>query len=123
MVVQLPFFIALYWVLIESISLRQAPFYGWIHDLSAKDPYYILPLVMGASMVIQQLMTANPAQDASQRRIMMLMPVFFTFIFLNFPAGLVLYMITNNGLSVSQQMWSKRSLNASKKKAIRLKAD
>lgn len=104
--VQVPFFIALYWVLMESVQLRHAPFMGWIHDLSAKDPYYILPVVMGLSMLLQQRMT--PTTDPKQAQIMMVLPVVFTFMFSQFPAGLVLYWVTNNALSILQQWWVTR---------------
>ncbi len=104
MLVQIPFFIALYWVLVESVQLRQAPFFFWIQDLSIKDPYYILPLIMGASMFIQQKLNPPPP-DPTQAKIFMLLPIVFTVIFLNFPAGLVLYWITNNTLSILQQWY------------------
>lgn len=107
MLVQLPFFIALYWMLIESIELRQAPFFFWIHDLSAKDPMYILPILMGASMLAQQLFTDSKGQDPSQRQMMLMIPIVFTVVFMNFPSGLVLYMLTNNLLSMAQQSWVK----------------
>ncbi len=100
--VQMPFFLSLYWMLMESVELRQAPFMFWIADLSIQDPFYVLPLIMGATMFIQQKL--NPAQmDPTQQRVMMLMPVIFTFMFLWFPAGLVLYWVVNNILSISQQ--------------------
>lgn len=100
--VQMPVFIALYWVLLESVELRQAPFFFWIQDLSIKDPYFILPLLMGASMFVQ--MKLNPAPpDPVQARVMQLMPVIFTVFFLWFPAGLVLYWLVNNLLSIAQQ--------------------
>lgn len=100
--VQMPFFLALYWMLLESVELRQAPFMLWIVDLSIKDPYFILPLIMGGTMLIQQRL--NPAQmDPTQQRMMMLMPIIFTFMFLWFPAGLVLYWVVNNLLSIAQQ--------------------
>lgn len=100
--VQMPFFLSLYWMLMESVELRQAPFMFWIADLSIQDPFYVLPLIMGATMFIQQRL--NPAQmDPTQQRVMMLMPVVFTFMFLWFPAGLVLYWVVNNILSISQQ--------------------
>lgn len=105
--VQIPVFIALYWVLIESVELRHAPFMLWIQDLSAKDPYYVLPLIMGASMFIQQKLSPPPA-DPTQAKVLMLMPIFFTAIFMNFPAGLVLYWVVNNILSISQQAWIMR---------------
>ena len=107
MLVQLPFFIALYWMLIESVELRQAPFFGWIHDLSVKDPLYVLPVVMGASMLAQQLLSGQTNQDSSQKQMMMVVPFVCTFIFINFPAGLVLYMLTNNLLSMAQQSFVK----------------
>ena len=100
--VQMPVFIALYWVLMESVELRQAPFYGWIHDLSVMDPYFILPLIMGASMFFQQRLNPPPP-DPMQAKIMQWMPVVFTFFFLWFPAGLVLYWVSNNLLSITQQ--------------------
>ena len=104
MLVQIPFFIALYWVLMESVQLRHAPFFFWIHDLSVKDPFYVLPVLMGISMLVQQKISPAP-QDPQQAKIMMIMPLVFTFMFLRFPAGLVLYWLTNNILSVTQQWW------------------
>src|SRR5699024_1927907 len=107
--VQMPVFISLYYVLLESVELRQAPFFGWIVDLSVMDPYFILPLLMGASMFIQ--MRLNPApQDPTQAQIMKWMPVAFTIFFLWFPAGLVLYWLTNNLLSIAQQWIITRSI-------------
>lgn len=104
MVVQIPVFIALYWVLLDSVALRDAPFILWIHNLAAPDPYFVLPILMGISMVLQQML--NPAMtDPMQRKIMMFMPVIFTVFFLFFPAGLVLYWVTNNVLSILQQWW------------------
>ncbi len=100
--VQMPVFIALYWVLMESVELRQAPFFGWIDDLSVMDPYLVLPLLMGASMWFQQKL-APPPPDPMQAKIMQWMPIIFTFFFLWFPAGLVLYWVTNNILSIAQQ--------------------
>ena len=102
MVVQMPVFISLYWVLMESIELRHAPFILWIHDLSAMDPYFVLPLVMGISMFIQQRLNPPPP-DPMQAKIMQWMPIVFTFFFLFFPAGLVLYWVVNNTLSIIQQ--------------------
>jgi YidC/Oxa1 family membrane protein insertase len=100
--VQMPVFIALYWVLLESVQLRHAPFMLWIHDLSVMDPYFILPILMGASMFIQ--MQLNPAPpDPMQAKIMKIMPIMMTVFFLWFPAGLVLYWLVNNVLSISQQ--------------------
>jgi YidC/Oxa1 family membrane protein insertase len=100
--VQMPVFIALYWVLMESVELRQAPFILWINDLSVKDPYFILPLLMGVSMYIQTSLNPTPP-DPMQAKIMKYMPVAFTFFFLWFPAGLVLYWVINNILSIAQQ--------------------
>ena len=100
--VQMPVFIALYWVLMESVELRQAPFFLWIEDLSIKDPLFILPLLMGASMFIQMRLNPTPP-DPMQARVMQLMPVIFTVFFLWFPAGLVLYWVVNNVLSIAQQ--------------------
>jgi YidC/Oxa1 family membrane protein insertase len=109
MVLQIPIFFALYKVLYVSIELRQAPFFLWITDLSAKDPYYILPILMGASMVIQQKMTPTVG-DPTQAKIMLLMPVFFTFLFLNFPVGLVIYWLVNNLLTIGQQYLLQRNV-------------
>ncbi len=102
--VQIPVFIALYWVLMESVELRQAPFIGWIQDLSARDPYFILPVLMGLSMFVQQRLNPAPP-DPMQAKIMMFLPVVFTFMFLGFPSGLVLYWLVNNCLSILQQWW------------------
>ena len=103
-VVQIPVFIALYWVLVESVELRQAPWMFWIQDLSAQDPYYVLPLIMGVTMFLQQQLSPTPP-DPIQAKIMMAMPVFFTAMFLFFPSGLVLYWVVNNTLSISQQWY------------------
>ncbi|HEY9035831.1 MAG TPA: membrane protein insertase YidC [Pseudomonadales bacterium] len=100
--IQMPVFIALYWVLLESVELRHAPFIGYIHDLSAMDPYFIMPLIMGASMFFQQKLNPPPP-DPMQAKIMQWMPVVFTVFFLWFPAGLVLYWVVNNLLSITQQ--------------------
>ena len=100
--IQMPVFIALYWVLLESVGLRHAPFLGWIQDLSIKDPLFILPLIMGATMFIQQKLNPTPP-DPMQAKVMAFMPVMFTVLFLWFPAGLVLYWVTNNILSIIQQ--------------------
>lgn len=109
--IQIPVFIALYWVLVESVQLRQAPFILWIHDLSQHDPYYVLPILMGISMFIQQRLNPPPP-DPMQAKIMMLMPVIFTVLFANFPAGLMLYWFVNNTLSFLQQWYIMRSVNA-----------
>jgi YidC/Oxa1 family membrane protein insertase len=100
--VQIPVFISLYWVLLESVSLRQAPFILWIHDLSLHDPYFVLPLLMGITMFAQQKLNPAPP-DPMQARIMMALPFVFTFLFLFFPSGLVLYWFINNLLSIAQQ--------------------
>jgi YidC/Oxa1 family membrane protein insertase len=109
MVLQIPVFFALYKVLLISIELRGAPFMLWITDLSAKDPYYILPVIMGVTMVIQQKMTPT-SMDPKQAKIMMFMPIIFTFMFLNFASGLVLYWMVNNLLSIVQQFFVNRKL-------------
>ncbi len=106
---QIPVFFALYKVLMIAIELRAAPFMLWITDLSAKDPYYILPIVMGITMVIQQKMTPT-SMDPTQNKIMMFLPVIFTFMFLNFASGLVLYWLVNNVLSIAQQFYVNRKL-------------
>jgi YidC/Oxa1 family membrane protein insertase len=100
--IQMPVFISLYWVLMESVELRHAPFALWITDLSVMDPYFIFPLVMGATMFIQQQLNPTPP-DPMQAKIMKWMPVAFTFMFLWFPVGLVIYWVTNNTLSIIQQ--------------------
>jgi len=100
--VQIPVFIALYWMLLESVELRQAPFMFWIHDLAVKDPYYVLPIIMGLTMVAQQKLNPPPP-DPTQAKIMMMLPIVFTFMFLWFPAGLVLYWTVGNILSIAQQ--------------------
>ncbi len=100
--IQIPVFIALYWVLVESIEIRHAPFFGWIHDLSSADPYFILPIAMGVSMYIQQKLNPAPT-DPTQQKIFMFLPFIFTALFATFPSGLVLYWLTNNVLSIAQQ--------------------
>lgn len=105
LLLQMPVFIALYWVLYESVELRQQPFFGWIHDLAAMDPFFVLPILMGASMYFQQ--TLNPPMpDPMQARVMKMMPIVFTGLFLFFPAGLVLYWLVNNLLSMAQQWYT-----------------
>lgn len=111
--IQIPVFIALYWVLVESVQLRQAPFILWIHDLSQHDPYYVLPVLMGISMFIQQRLNPPPP-DPMQAKIMMLMPVVFTVMFANFPAGLMLYWFVNNTLSFLQQWFVMRRMEIKK---------
>ncbi len=103
MLLQLPVFIGLYNLLASSIELRQSPLFLWINDLSLKDPYYVLPIIMGISMLLQQKMSPTTV-DPTQAKIMLIMPVIFTFFFLNFPSGLVLYWLVNNLLTVGQQV-------------------
>lgn len=110
-IVQIPVFIALYWVLLESVELRQSPFVLWIHDLSARDPYYILPIIMGVTMFVQQKLNPPPP-DPVQAKMMNFLPIFFTFIFISFPAGLVLYWIVNNTLSILQQWYIMRGVES-----------
>ena len=100
--VQMPIFIALYWTLMESVELRQAEFMFWLDDLSQMDPYFVLPLIMGATMFFQQKLNPAPA-DPMQAKVMQIMPIMFTFFFLFFPSGLVLYWVVNNLLSIIQQ--------------------
>lgn len=115
MLIQIPVFIALYYVLIESVELRQAPFIFWIHDLSVKDPYFILPVIMGLSMLLQQKISPPPP-DPAQAKMMMFLPVVFTVFFATFPAGLVLYWITNNCASILQQWYVMKTYKAKKAK-------
>ncbi len=114
--VQMPVFLALYWVLLESVEMRQAPWMLWITDLSIKDPFFILPIIMGATMFIQQRLNPTPP-DPMQAKVMKMMPIIFTFFFLWFPAGLVLYWVVNNCLSISQQWYITRRIEAATKKA------
>ncbi len=111
--VQIPIFIALYWVLLESVELRQAPFFGWIQDLSSPDPYFVLPLINGIAMIATQRMTPSPGMDPMQRKMMNALPVVFSILFAFFPAGLVLYWATNAVISLAQQWFiTKRIENA-----------
>ncbi len=112
--VQVPVFIALYWVLLGSVEMRQAPFMLWIQDLSATDPYYVLPVVMGISMLIQTKLNPTPP-DPIQAKVMMIMPVAFSVFFFFFPAGLVLYWLVNNVLSIAQQWNINRTMDGSHK--------
>ena len=100
--IQMPFFLAFYWVLLESVEMRQAPFALWITDLSTRDPYFILPLIMGVAMFTQQKLNPAPA-DPVQAKVMQVMPIMFTVFFAFFPSGLVLYWVTNTLLSIAQQ--------------------
>ena len=104
MLLQIPVFIGLYHALFFSIELRGAPFVGWIDDLSVADPYYVWPVVMGATMFLQQKL--NPSiGDPTQQKIMMMLPIVFTFLFMSFPSGLVLYWTINNLLTIAQQAY------------------
>ena len=107
--VQMPFFIALYWVLLSSVEMRQAPWIGWITDLSAKDPWFILPVLMTASTMFQTWLNPTPP-DPMQAKLMWFMPLAFSFMFFFFPAGLVLYWLTNNILSIAQQWFINKRL-------------
>jgi len=114
--IQIPVFIGLYWAILESVELRHAPFFGWIQDLSATDPYFVLPIIMGISMLIQSKLNPTPT-DPLQAKIMQIMPVAFSVIFFFFPAGLVLYSIVNNILSISQQWYITHAAEAAQKGA------
>ena len=109
--IQIPVFISLYWMLLGSIELRHAPFFGWIQDLSAVDPYYILPIIMGISMIIQTKLNPKPT-DPIQAKVMTWMPVIFSVFFFFFPAGLVLYWVVNNIISIWQQWYVNKSIHA-----------
>ena len=125
MLLQFPIFIALYYVLFEAVELRHAPFFGWIQDLSVADPYFVLPLLMGGSMwLMQRLQPKSPTMDQMQQKIMSYLPIVFTVFMLFFPAGLVLYWLCNNLISVAQQQYvTKKVENApdKPKKAIKKK--
>ena len=114
-VVQMPVFIALYWVILAAVELRHAPFYGWITDLSSIDPWYILPVLMGASMIIQTRLNPEPP-DPIQAKVMKIMPIAFSVFFFFFPAGLVLYWLVNNVLSIAQQWHINRSMELASQK-------
>jgi YidC/Oxa1 family membrane protein insertase len=109
MFLQMPVFVALFNVLYTTIDLRQAPFMLWVKDLSVQDPFYVLPILMGATMFIQQKITPT-TMDPTQAKIMLVLPIGMTFLFVNFPAGLVLYWVTNNILTISQQLITDRFL-------------
>lgn len=112
--IQIPVFIALYWVLLGSVEMRQAPFALWIQDLTATDPYYVLPILMGATMIIQTKLNPTPP-DPIQAKVMMIMPIVFSVFFFFFPAGLVLYWLVNNVLSIAQQWYINRTFSSQKK--------
>ncbi len=112
LLIQMPVFISLYWVLMESVELRHAPFILWIDDLAVKDPYFILPLLMGASMyLMQKMQPTSPTMDPMQQKMLQLMPVFMTVFFVFFPAGLVLYWLMNNLVSIAQQIYITNQFN------------
>jgi YidC/Oxa1 family membrane protein insertase len=115
MLVQIPFFLAFYWVLLESVEMRQAPFFGWIQDLSSRDPYFILPILMGVAMFAQFKLNPTPP-DPVQAKVFAFMPVMMTAMFMWFPAGLVLYWLTNTALSIAQQWKINRVVEAEAKK-------
>ncbi|MBI4807951.1 MAG: membrane protein insertase YidC [Nitrosomonadales bacterium] len=112
--IQIPVFIALYWAILSSVELRHAPFFGWITDLSATDPYYVMPIIMGVSMLIQTKLNPVPP-DPLQAKLMQIMPIAFSVVFFFFPAGLVLYSIVNNILSIAQQWYINRGTDAARK--------
>jgi YidC/Oxa1 family membrane protein insertase len=114
--IQMPFFLAFYWVLLESVEMRQAPFALWITDLSTRDPFFILPLVMGAAMFLQQKLNPAPT-DPVQAKVMQIMPIMFTGFFAFFPSGLVLYWVTNTVLSIAQQWRINKVVEQETKKA------
>ncbi len=114
MLIQMPVFLAFYWVLLESVEMRQAPFFGWINDLSSRDPYFILPALNGLAMWFQQRLNPPPP-DPMQARIFQFMPVIFSVMFALFPAGLVLYWVTNTGLGILQQWNINRKVQAEDK--------
>ncbi|UUX96124.1 membrane protein insertase YidC [Aquabacterium sp. J223] len=111
--IQMPFFIALYWVLLSSVEMRNAPWIGWVTDLSARDPFFILPLLMTATSLLQVWLNPTPP-DPVQARMMWIMPLVFSVMFFFFPAGLVLYWLTNNTLSIAQQYLINRQLGVNK---------
>ena len=115
-VIQIPVFISLYWVLLSSVEMRGAPWILWIHDLSQQDPFFILPVLMAVSMFLQTRLNPTPP-DPVQAKMMMFMPIAFSFMFFFFPAGLVLYYVVNNVLSIAQQYYITRMMGAGKKKA------
>lgn len=112
-VVQIPVFISLYWVLLASVEMRNAPWLGWIHDLAAPDPFYILPVVMAISMFIQTKLNPKPP-DPMQAKVMMFMPIIFSVMFFFFPSGLVLYWVVNNVLSIAQQWVITKNMESGK---------
>ncbi len=119
MLVQMPVFFALYWVLLESVELRQAPFFGWIQNLSAPDPYFVLPILNGLVMVATSFLSPTTGMDPTQAKMMKIMPVIFSVLFAFFPAGLVLYWTANGGLSLLQQWIITKRVEAGETKAAK----
>lgn len=119
MLIQIPVFIALYWAILSSVELRHAPFFGWITDLSAADPYFVLPAIMGISMMLQSRLNPTPP-DPLQAKLMQLMPIVFSVVFFFFPAGLVLYSVVNNVLSIAQQWYITRNQEIEQKGAAKV---
>ena len=115
--IQIPVFIALYWTLLESVELRQAPFALWVDNISAADPYFILPVIYGITMYFQQRLNPAPVDpDPMQKKMMQMLPIMFTGFFAFFPAGLVLYWIVNNLLTIAQQTIIMKRIEAGKEK-------
>jgi YidC/Oxa1 family membrane protein insertase len=112
MLVQFPIFISLYWVLLESVEIRQAPFMLWIHDLSAPDPLYVLPVLYGITMYLQQKLSGNQTMDPMQQKMMQIMPIGLTAFFTFFQSGLVLYWVVNGLVSIAQQWVITRRLES-----------
>lgn len=117
--IQIPVFISLYWAILASVEMRYAPFFGWITDLSHADPYYVLPIIMGISMIIQGKLNPTPP-DPIQAKMMQIMPVAFSVVFFFFPAGLVLYSVVNNVLSIAQQWYITRKIEAAASSAAKV---
>jgi YidC/Oxa1 family membrane protein insertase len=115
--IQIPVFLAFYWVLLESVEMRQAPFFGWITDLSVRDPYFILPVIMGAAMFLQFKLQPMPTADPMQAKIFAFMPVIMAATMVMFPSGLVLYWLTNTLLSIAQQWRINKLVAAEEKKS------
>jgi YidC/Oxa1 family membrane protein insertase len=115
-IIQIPFFIALYWVLLGAVELRNTPWMGWITDLSTPDPYYVLPVLMGASMFIQTKLNPQPT-DPIQAKVMLILPIVFSIMFFFFPAGLVLYWTMQNILGIAQQWYINKTFSAAPAKA------
>ena len=114
MLIQLPVFLAFYWVLLESVEMRQAPFFGWIQDLSSRDPFFILPLIMAGAMFLQYKLQPTPA-DPVQAKVFMILPIVMSVTFAFFPAGLVLYWVTNTVLTIAQQWNINRRIEAAQR--------